>query len=164
MLGIWKIIKGWLDPVVAAKVNFTNNPKELQEFMDLSKVPKELDGEEDWEYKYVEPVPGENDKLKDTATRDKLLATREELVKEYEESTAEWIHNPEAFGVNEKRNAAAAKLRKSYFDLDPYVRARSYYDRIGMIGQGGQVDFYPTAKPTETASAPVAHTSADDVD
>ena len=29
--GIWKIIKGWLGPVVAGKVHFASNVEELQE-------------------------------------------------------------------------------------------------------------------------------------
>ena len=28
--GIWKIIKGWLDPVVAAKVHFTSSVEDLE--------------------------------------------------------------------------------------------------------------------------------------
>ncbi|KAH8881433.1 CRAL/TRIO domain-containing protein [Thozetella sp. PMI_491] len=167
--GIWKIIKGWLDPVVASKVHFTNNIKELEEYIPVKQVPKDLEGEEDWEYKYVEPVPGENDKMKDTQTRDRLLAGRDLLVKEYEQVTIEWIRNPEGEktdAIKAKRNALVARLREDYFALDPYVRARSLYDRIGVLLPGGQIDFYPQAKPevVKVNGAAPAETSADDVD
>jgi len=42
--GIWKIIRGWLDPVVAAKVHFTNNRSELEEFIHPGQILKELGG------------------------------------------------------------------------------------------------------------------------
>src|SRR4051812_20217205 len=90
-LGIWKIIKGWLDPVVAAKVHFTNNNQEMEEYVPPSHIMTELEGEEDWAYKYIEPVPGENDIMKDTEGRDKILSELRTTVSEYEKATLEWI-------------------------------------------------------------------------
>lgn len=164
--GIWKVIRGWLDPVVAAKVHFTNNKADLEAFIPTSQILKELGGAEDWSYKYVEPIPGENDLLKDTKTRDRLLAAREELVKQFEATTIEWIHkanSEEAAGLKAKRDGLVAQLREDYWKLDPYLRARSLYDRQGIIAQGGVVDWY-TPKAPEPAVKPVAETSADDVD
>ncbi|KAG8157793.1 hypothetical protein KVR01_012455 [Diaporthe batatas] len=151
--GIWKIIKGWLDPVVASKVHFTNNIKDVEQFIHSSRVLKELDGQEDWAYQYVEPIPGENDRMKDEATRNGLLAAREQLYKDYEEATLKWIQNPEDASAKVQRNSIAAKLRADYWKLDPYVRARSLYDRTGWL-QGDKVEPYPkkaNAEPTTTA-------------
>ncbi len=75
------------DPVVANKVHFTNNVKEMTEFVPPSQLLKELEGEEDWEYQYAEPVPGENAKMEDVGTRDQLLAARELLYREFESAT-----------------------------------------------------------------------------
>ncbi|TGO43242.1 hypothetical protein BHYA_0002g00470 [Botrytis hyacinthi] len=169
--GIWKIIRGWLDPVVASKVQFTNNVEEMSEFVPRSQILAELGGDENWEYKFVEPVPGENDLLKDTATRDKLLKERENIVDAYEKATLEWINSegktPE---IKTRRTALAKELRDDYWKLDPYVRAKSLYDRTGVINPGGKLDFYPKAKG-ETAPAvaapaatPAVETSADDID
>lgn len=151
---------------MAGKVHFTNNVKEVEEFIDLKRIPRELDGEEDWEYKYVEPIPGENDKMKDTETRDRLLAEREQQYRHFEEATIRWIQNPngdEAGHVRGEREAVASKLSKGYWALDPYVRARSLYDRTGVLKDGGDVDFYPVAREAPPAPATV-ETSADDVD
>ncbi|KAJ0114377.1 hypothetical protein J7T55_010766 [Diaporthe amygdali] len=155
--GIWKIIKGWLDPVVASKVHFTNNLKDVEQFIHSSRVLKELDGQEDWTYTYVEPTPGENDKMKDEATRDGLLAAREQLYKDYEDATIKWIQNPDDKSIKVQRDSIAAKLRVDYWNLDPYLRARSLYDRTGWL-QGEKVDPYP--KKTDATAA----TSSDDVD
>ncbi|KEY64759.1 hypothetical protein S7711_05409 [Stachybotrys chartarum IBT 7711] len=163
--GIWKIIRGWLDPVVAAKVHFTNQRAGLEEFIEPSRIAKELGGDEDWEYKYVEPVPGENDRMKDTASREKLQAARQELVKSFEAATLQWIkasQGEEAKELKEKRTAIAAQLRDNYWKLDPYVRARSLYDREGIIQEGGKIDWYSTKAPTPASAGP--QTSADDVD
>ncbi|KAK3305716.1 CRAL-TRIO domain-containing protein [Chaetomium strumarium] len=168
-LGTVLVIRGWLDPVVANKVHFTNNAKEMEEFIPMKHIPKDLEGEEDWTYQYVEPVEGENDKLNDTETRDRLLAARQELYKEYEETTLEWIQNPEgdkASEIKARRNAIANKLREDYWNVDPYLRARSYYDRIGVLQPGGKLNWYPEPKVNGDAPAPAPgpQTSADDID
>ncbi|KAK0649509.1 CRAL-TRIO domain-containing protein [Cercophora newfieldiana] len=183
--GIWKVIRGWLDPVVANKVHFTNNVKEMEEFIAVKQLPKELEGEEDWEYKFIEPVPGENDRLKDTATRDRLLAARDMLVKEFEDATAQWIQHPEgekAAEIKARRASLATQLREDYWGVDPYLRARSLYDRTGVLLAGGKIDFYPKAAAQETektvaeltngvaavkiapAAVPAVETSPDDLD
>jgi hypothetical protein len=154
---------------VANKVHFTNNAKEMEEFIPMKHIPKDLEGEEDWTYQYVEPVEGENDKLNDTETRDRLLAAREELYKEYEETTLEWIRNPDgdkASEIKARRNAIANKLREDYWNIDPYLRARSYYDRIGVLQPGGKLNWYPEPKANGAAPAPAPgpETSADDID
>ncbi len=167
--GIWKIIRGWLDPVVASKVHFTNNNEEMEQFIPQSQIIKELGGDEDWEYRYVEPVPGENDKMKDTETRDRLLTERETLVDQYEKATLVWIHTEgDSPLVKETRQKLASSLKDDYWRLDPYVRARSFYDRIGMIQQGGKLQFYPNLSETSAAmptnGATAVDTSAEDLD
>ncbi|KAK6005592.1 hypothetical protein QM012_007234 [Aureobasidium pullulans] len=146
--GIWKIIRGWLDPVVASKINFCSNVEELSAFIPKSQISKELGGDEDWEYHYVEPRDGENDKMKDTASRDKIEAERKELVQKYQTETVQW-----AKGENkgEQRSALRQELLQNYWQLDPYVRARTLYDRIGVIGHDGKMDFYPAAASTSSA-------------
>lgn len=179
--GIWRVIRGWLDPVVANKVHFTNNIKELEEFIAIDRIPKELEGQEDWEYKFVEPVPGENDKMKDAETRNRLLAARELLVKQFEEATLQWIQHPEGEKGAEtrvRRGELATKLKEDYWNLDPYIRARSFYDRTGVLGAGGVINFYPQQKKLSEkvdeitngvekvalAQSNPVDTSADDVD
>ncbi|KAF7943199.1 hypothetical protein EAE96_011135 [Botrytis aclada] len=166
--GIWKIIRGWLDPVVASKVQFTNNVEEMSEFVPRSQILAELGGDENWEYKFVEPVPGENDLMKDTATRDKLLKERESIVDAYEKATLEWINSEgNTPDIKTRRTQLAKEFRDDYWKVDPYVRAKSLYDRTGVINPGGKLDFYPKAKGETTpavAAAPAVQTSADDID
>lgn len=139
--GIWKIIRGWLDPVVASKVHFASNVNELEEFIPRDRIMKELGGDEDYTYSYPEPQPNEDTQIEDTATRDKLLAERQELVKSYEQETQAWIHNEDK---GEGRPRIAQRLAENYWKLDPFLRARSMYDRSGILQPGGKIDFYPS--------------------
>lgn len=151
--GIWRIIRGWLDPVVAAKVHFTNYRAGLEEYIDPNHIIKDLDGDEDWEFKYEEPVPGENDKMKDTRTRDQLLAARDVLYGKFEQETMNWIRSPssdEGKKAKAARDRIAEKLHAGYWELDPYVRSRSYYDRTGVLQPGGIVNWYQKEEGAKT--------------
>jgi len=150
--GIWKIIKGWLDPVVASKVHFTKNVEELAEFVERSHITKELGGEDPWVYHYVEPVDGENDFLEDGAARQILEDKRAATVREFETTTQQWIHDPKAESLKQKRVELVERLRSGYWQLDPYLRARTLYDRTGMIQEGGHIQFYPSNNPVPSAT------------
>ena len=108
---------------------------------------KELGGEENWEYKYVEPREGENDRMKDTSKKAEILKDREVLVREYENSTLRWIEGEK--NQSERRQEIATALAKNYWQLDPHVRARTLYDRLGIIGPEGKLDFYPETRNGE---------------
>ena len=148
--GIWKIIRGWLDPVVANKVQFCSNVDDLQQWIPRSQIMKELGGDEDYSYKYIEPVAGENKRMEDTATRDTFRSERAELAKSYESETLAWIAGED---VGEARTRIAQRLAENYWKLDPYVRSRSLYDRTGVISEGGRLNFYPSRHDSKAASA-----------
>ncbi|CAK4022018.1 Hypothetical predicted protein [Lecanosticta acicola] len=153
--GIWKIIKGWLDPVVASKVHFSSNVSELAEWIPKSQIMKELGGDEDWTYKYVEPEEGEDAQMSNTTEKEKLLAERRELCKSFESETVAWINGEDK---GEGRGRLAQRLSENYWKLDPFIRARSLYDRTGIIGPMGKVDFYPKK------DAPTKKGADDDLD
>lgn len=149
IIGFWSIIKGWLDPVVAGKIHFTKTASDLEKFIPMDRIPKELEGKENWEYEYVEPQADENKKMEDTATRDALLAERQEIAKDLQKATINWLtahsgQDKEAISLaEEKRSELISKLRHHYWQLDPYIRSRSLYDRTNVIQEGGKVQFYP---------------------
>lgn len=158
--------------MVASKVHFTNNIKDLEEFIARDKIPDEMDGTSGWSYKYIEPIPGENDKMKDTDTRDKLIQERKALYEEFESKTIEWIHEDDVTkrtALKSERSAIAHKLREQYWRLDPYIRSRTLYDRIGVIKPDGNLEYYPPWEAVAASNgAPTAavavETSSDDLD
>jgi hypothetical protein len=131
-------------------VHFISGAKDLEKMVPQSQIINELGGEEDWEYEYIEPKPNENDRLKDAITRESILAERKELGDELFTLTAEWISSSKSDTSPARRDEVITKLRENYWQLDPYVRARSILDRTGVIKEGGSIDFYPT-----TASASI---------
>lgn len=136
--GIWNIVKGWLDPVVAGKIHFTHSAEDLAEFISMDHIGEELGGNGKHVFEYIEPVAGENDLMKDTATAEKLAAERKTLSNQFVEETITWIKS-DSKETNKssqmRKNALAKQLRDNYWLLDPYVRARTVFDRNGSIGQ-----------------------------
>lgn len=138
-----------MDPVVASKVHFTQSVDDLDKFIDRNQIPQELNGDEDWEYKYLEPEAGENAVMEDTATRDALMYERIMIGLKMLAGTAAWISAttfsqgpPDNATVNElkvRREAAIGDFRQNYWKLDPFIRQRSIIDRQGVLKPGGTV-------------------------
>ena len=140
--------------MVAGKVHFTKNVEELAEFVERSHIIKELGGDDPWTYQYVEPIAGENKLLLDGITRQRLLDERAAVVKDYETTTQQWIHDPHSTdALRRKRSELTKQLRTGYWELDPYLRARTLYDRTGIIGEGGQIQYYGSPNSTTGSSA-----------
>ncbi|EPS37104.1 hypothetical protein H072_9324 [Dactylellina haptotyla CBS 200.50] len=139
---IWKIIKGWLDPVVASKVRFTSGVSGLFEYLDKDNIPKSLGGSKDWLYEYKEPLSGENRSIDNPTDEEReqkkiLESDRWSTIKEYEAVTMKWGEEssttPTQGGDPDSRNILKKELIARNRALDRFVRARTYYDRIGMV-------------------------------
>ncbi len=153
--GIWRIIRGWLDPVVASKVHFTKDVKELEAYIAAENIPTELGGQERWEYQYVEPRRGENEMLREHYMKEDVELDRARLVDEYEKATVEWCRGAGGGqGESRIRTEIAQRMIENYWRLDPFIRARSLYDRTGVLNKGGRIEMYPK----------MAETSHNDVD
>ncbi|KAI8623358.1 CRAL/TRIO domain-containing protein [Xylariaceae sp. FL1651] len=128
---------GWLDPVIASKINFTRKPADLLRFISEESLQTSYGGKDSWEYTYVEPVPGENARLEKSEKRREIQKERNELICDFERVTAAWASlEPESPAGNEKgsrRSELADQLSVSYWKLDPYIRAKTYYHRVGML-------------------------------
>ena len=147
---------------MASKVHFTNNVEELEHFIPRDHIIKELGGEDPWTYQYVEPNVEENNRMLDDATRQRLVQERATVVKDYELATHEWIRSQHfSDGVRQRRTELAEKLKTGYWQLDPYLRARTLYDRTGMIREGGTIQYYDTpnsgALPAPNGPIPAGH-------
>lgn len=120
--------------------------EELEHFIPRNHILKELGGDDDWTYEYIEPQSDENPHMSDDATKKHLLEERERTVKDFEQATLAWISTPQAAEnrkvLQERRDSLATSLRMGYWQLDPYIRARTIYDRTGVIREGGQLEFY----------------------
>ncbi|KAJ5851275.1 uncharacterized protein N7529_010660 [Penicillium soppii] len=154
--GIWRLIRGWMDPEIAAKVQFTNSVADLEKFIPRNQIVKEMGGAEDWSYKYIEPSAEENSSMNDTTTRDALKGERQSIGEEFLSATSTWIDaskSKDAVKVQSsesERDYLVERLRVNYWKLDPYVRARLCLDRMRVIQDGGKIEFYPKDTPAES--------------
>ncbi|KAG0264266.1 hypothetical protein BG011_007156 [Mortierella polycephala] len=90
---VWKLISPMLDPVIRAKIQFTNNRKDLEEFVapDQLMNTKAYEGEDATPYHYVPPVPGENRLLhEDSDAKLRAMARRKEMELTFERLTEVW--------------------------------------------------------------------------
>jgi hypothetical protein len=138
-----------MDPVVASKVHFTRSVDDLDKFIPRDQIPRELAGDEDWEYKYIQPEENENEIMADTETRDSLMYERMMIGLRMFAATAAWIsatdYSKDKEGkekveeIKARRNDIIEEFRQNYWKLDPYIRARALIDRAGVLKQDGTV-------------------------
>ncbi|KAF3924445.1 hypothetical protein AA313_de0209310 [Arthrobotrys entomopaga] len=151
--GILKALIWYMTPVLASKVHFTSGVDELAQYIDKSNIPEFLGGDENWRYSYSEPSPSENLTINEPSKevieqRQRLEAIRWDIIKQYEENTLSWVTN--GFEINymvmdlhDERRLLREDLKLNYWALDRFLRARTYYDRIGMLDGGGELNYHP---------------------
>ncbi|ODH47586.1 hypothetical protein GX48_06326 [Paracoccidioides brasiliensis] len=153
----WSIIKGWLDPVVASKVHFTSNYQELEKFIAKDAIPKALGGNDNYEYEYLEPKAGENEKLKDTTKTAELKRERYKIIDEFQNATILWLNAADkGEEIKKQRQDIASRLSDFYWKLDPYIRARSIYDRIRDAEAAADAKNPRAGTPANTGQSPVS--------
>ncbi|XWW96331.1 hypothetical protein V2A60_004304 [Cordyceps javanica] len=144
---LWKLIRHWVNANIADKVKFTKSRKDLFKYIDPNQVLKEHGGQDNFKYEYEEPIMDENFKMQNTITRNYLLLERQMLVEQFEDVTKEWVMNAQgtdrAAEVSGRRNQICAELTANFWELDPYVRARSLYDRRGCLSGTGNLQYHP---------------------
>ncbi|KAL5355636.1 CRAL-TRIO domain-containing protein [Aspergillus floccosus] len=143
--GIWKTMKRWIEPDLAARIHFTYTTAEIEQFIAPERLVKSLNGKDDWTFQFVEPVEGENDKMGDTVTRDELMAERTAIGKNLLDATSECVAAGDMQTTTSPREEIMEKMRANYWKLDPYVRGRGNLDRTGVIQPEGVIDFYPAS-------------------
>lgn len=133
---LWNIIKGWLDPNVVSKINFTQTTEDLAKFISMDYIEADLGGNDTYTFEYIEPVAGENDLMKDQTTITQLTAERDAISKKFVDETIRWIKSDSKDmdkEIQDQKNDLASQLRDNYWLLDPHVRARSVFDRSGSL-------------------------------
>lgn len=94
--------------------------------------------------------------MNDTAGKDAIMKERQEIVSQFEAATRKWIAastDEERAPFKEQREKFAAESRVNYWKLDPYVRARSLYDRTGVFRAGDKINWYGDKGPATNGAA-----------
>lgn len=130
---VWNIVKNWLDPVVASKIHFTKNYKELCVFIHPKFIPTNLGGENQTGSDYPSPKPhhASPPKQRDSKYRS-LRKDFDDLRVRFIETTSKWIEATSP-AVSERylqdKIALSVQMSYIYIELDPYLRCPGIYDR-----------------------------------
>ncbi|KAI8993219.1 CRAL-TRIO domain-containing protein [Pilobolus umbonatus] len=133
---IWGLITPLLDPVVASKINFTNNVNDLSKFIDTAVLPDNVNGvttEFDTEILALEEdlIPGKFGESDTLNYRNYL-----EAIKKHEAYTKEWVERTEeAENVVSDRRAKAVELRHARYKAENDIRGATTYSakKIGYL-------------------------------
>lgn len=128
----WHMVKWLLDPVVRAKVQFTNKAEELMEEIPREHLLHYIGGDVDVEFNWVPCQEDENDLHKDTAERKRRWDNHRRLCNEYEQVTRKWAMSG-GREEDEKRKVLAKKIRVSHFDYEPYWQGLWNHHRNGDL-------------------------------
>ncbi|KAJ2558571.1 phosphatidylinositol transfer protein csr1 [Coemansia sp. RSA 1933] len=132
--GIWKVIKGFLDPVSAKRSVIVKDIDALQTFVDRSQVVEEAGGDLPYEFKYLPPTSEENAKMFDSSGRKNAEDAFSQAVDAFVKETKSWTSNEGASAegeyASEARKDAAESFGSTAQLLDQYIYARSYFERL----------------------------------
>ncbi|KAJ1666853.1 hypothetical protein EV178_001937 [Coemansia sp. RSA 1646] len=139
--GIWSLISPFIDPVVKSKIVMARNAKEIAPFIEHDRLIAEIGGAKPFEYEYVLPSEQENRCMADSEARQTTENKFIDAVDRYEAATRKWLEDASSDDAVETRSRARASLNQAAIDLDPYIRSRTLYHRLGFIGTDHSVTF-----------------------
>ncbi|KAF9097058.1 hypothetical protein BGX23_009860 [Mortierella sp. AD031] len=148
---IWKMISPMLDPVIRAKIQFTNNRKDLEEFVapDQLMKNKSYEGQDETPYQYIEPTPDENRLLQETSeAKQRAITRRKEMELTFERLTEVWQGQKQlssSAAVIQERHEVGQRMADVWWAAEPYTRARTVYHRMGAIHTPPSAHTPPTA-------------------
>ncbi|KAI7878916.1 CRAL/TRIO domain-containing protein [Lichtheimia hyalospora FSU 10163] len=132
---VWNLITPLLDPVVASKIHFTKNVKELTDYVPATSLPSFISGDEnkktkDEKLKVGAPKAGSLEKPKTAAVQD-----YEDAIKEYTYETKQWTKTDKpADGKDEGGRLTLAKqYRLARIKADGDIRGESTWQLKGMF-------------------------------
>ena len=134
--GIWKAINPLLDPEIRNKINFCNKSNEL-DVVPQYICEDTIGGDQVDVVKWVEPLPGEKEGLdRDDPKRQEMWKSYRDISRDYEEVTKKWIiSDGQDDTLNAERDLQSKRLRLKFIELEPFIRARSMYQRAGIINE-----------------------------
>lgn len=144
----WKIIKPMLDPVVREKIAFCSNAKDIAKYIDPKHLERDFGGTSSWSYEFKDPIEGENKKLEDIDTREIRMNKFVDAAEHLEELTKKWV-NGDSSVAEERRETVMKELVVRRFDLAPYLRGVTSFDRDGTVVGDGQVIWHYNHGRTE---------------
>ncbi|KAJ2493349.1 phosphatidylinositol transfer protein csr1 [Coemansia sp. RSA 2050] len=129
--GIWKLVRSWLDPIVAKRTFIAKDVEQLSVFVDPSQIMVDMGGLLKYQYSFEYPTSSDNAPMLDAEGRQKAEAALREAVAAFEKETGAWVSGSGTTNSYsaESRIDAAARFGDAALKLDPYTRARFTAER-----------------------------------
>lgn len=136
--GVWPIVKRMMSPEAVKRIHFTRTVTDLERWIHRSQIPFWMGGDDPWKFQYPEPRPNESKHFKNDAAVEKLTRERQTTAANFEKTTRELLRatqngDADISEIKERREGHVRRSREIFWMLDPMQRARSFYDRWGMI-------------------------------
>ncbi|KAJ2829402.1 phosphatidylinositol transfer protein csr1 [Coemansia erecta] len=128
--GAWKVIRGWLDPVIGCRTQIVKDIESLEIFMDRDQIPISMGGQSKLEYKYVYPTKEGNAKMFDTEGRQAAEDEFAKAIAAFVQETKGWVDGsgPSSYNADSRAQAVSA-FDKTAGNLEPYIRAQFLEER-----------------------------------
>ncbi|CAO3609827.1 unnamed protein product [Cunninghamella blakesleeana] len=132
---VWAVIKGWFDPVVVQKFQFTNNLNDFSKYIDLKNAPVIITGQKDVLTKVEATQVDEELSIGQINNEDKpeVIAYREEI-DHHIKLTKEWVSIQTPNGDEESLNnevlvrlSYGLQYRLARIKAEKYLRAPTVY-------------------------------------
>ena len=153
-VGVWYLAKTVIREEYHSRVHFTKDLSELEQYIPFESIPKEAGGGDDTNWHYEPPDlndpsnGGGGEELQQERAYERALLEekRSKLVQLFEETTKEWIdasrQGRETRGLQALRVKYQQDLKALFWQLDPYTRSRTIYDKLGWIRAPKSSDTY----------------------
>ncbi|ORX90866.1 CRAL/TRIO domain-containing protein [Basidiobolus meristosporus CBS 931.73] len=128
--GFWKMISPLLDPVIKSKIIFCKR-KELSNYLEPEQLMEAFGGKDPYKYHYIPPSAEELGTSVSSKEKSQAHEAFWEAGKAFAHVTEKWANNPAKY--DQERQDAARDLRKAGLKLQPFIRAPTFYHRIGAI-------------------------------
>ncbi|KAJ1823999.1 phosphatidylinositol transfer protein csr1 [Coemansia sp. RSA 2671] len=126
--GIWKLVRSWLDPIVAKRSFIAKDVEQLSAFVDPSQIMSDMGGALKEQYSFGLPTGDDNALMLDVEGRRKAEDALKEAVAAFDKETGVWISGSGSYDA-QSRIEAAARFSDAALGLDPYIRARFTTER-----------------------------------
>ncbi|KAJ2743154.1 phosphatidylinositol transfer protein csr1 [Coemansia sp. BCRC 34301] len=128
--GIWKLVRSWLDPMIAKRTFIAKDIEQLSAFVERSQVMIDMGGELKFSYSFGRPTKEDNAPMFDVEGRQQAEDELKESVATFEKETRAWVSGGDASSYcAESRVQAAAGFGNAALKLDPFIRARFTSER-----------------------------------
>lgn len=151
----WTLVKGLLDPVVAAKISFIKK-EELTDYIDPHCIPRDfMGGLSPFKFHYPEDSNASAGPTCEACDLEVSSDEARELAERFVQIT--WEISVEPFGSPKhlellgERDEIKHKMRDTYHELLSPVLPRNMYHRWGVLDDAGRIDWSRFTLPTETA-------------